>query len=41
MVKKLLVFMAAIVMWAAFFYVMDKTIMESQGLPVGTDLMPG
>ncbi len=40
MVKKVLVFVVALVVWAAFFYFMDRSIMFSQGLPVGADLMP-
>ena len=38
--NKWLVFGVALVVWAGIFYVMDKSIMETQGLPVGTDLMP-
>jgi len=37
---KYLVFVVALVAWAAFFYVMDSSIMHAQGLPVGADLMP-
>lgn len=38
--NKWLVFVAALVIWAAYFYFMDVWIMEIQGLPVGSDLMP-
>ena len=38
--NKWVVLMVALVVWAAFFYSMDKFIMEGQGLPVGSDLMP-
>lgn len=37
---KYLVFAVAIVGWVAFFYFIDKSIMQGQGLPVGADLMP-
>jgi len=30
----------ALVVWAVIFYAMDRYIMASQGLPVGTNLMP-
>lgn len=38
--NKWFVFVVALLVWAAFFYWMDGAIMEGQGLPVGTDLMP-
>lgn len=38
--NKWFVFVAALFVWAAVFYVMDKSIMEYQGLPVRADLMP-
>ncbi len=38
--NKWLVFVVALVVWAAFFYFIDKSIMQGQGLPVGVDLMP-
>jgi hypothetical protein len=38
--KKWRVFVAALVLWAAYFYLIDKLIMEGQGLPVGANLMP-
>jgi hypothetical protein len=38
--KKWLVFGAALALWAAYFYLIDKLIMEGQGLPVGANLMP-
>lgn len=38
--NKWVVFVVALIVWAAVFYFMDKSIMEFQGLPVGTDLMP-
>jgi hypothetical protein len=34
------VFAAALIFWAAYFYAMDQSIMESQGLPVAWTLMP-
>jgi len=37
---KYVVFVVAIVGWAALFYFIDKSIMQGQGLPVGADLMP-
>lgn len=40
MVRKYVVFVVALVVWAGFFYVMDKSIMQAQGLPVGANLMP-
>lgn len=38
--NKWIVFVVALLVWAAFFYSMDKLIMENQGLPVGADMMP-
>lgn len=38
--QKYVVFIVALIAWAAFFYLMDKSIMQAQGLPVGADLMP-
>ena len=38
--NKWVVFVVALVVWAAFFYWMDQVIMENQGLPVGADMMP-
>ena len=38
--KKYIVFVVALALWGAFFYTMDKNVMEWQGLPVGADLMP-
>jgi len=38
--NNLIVFVAALLIWAAIFYVMDRYIMTSQGLPVGANLMP-
>jgi len=40
MMRRYVVFVLALVVWAAFFYFMDKSIMQAQGLPVGADLMP-
>jgi len=40
MMRKYVVFVVALVVWAAFFYFIDKSIMQVQGLPVGADLMP-
>ena len=34
------VLVAALIFWAGFFYVIDRAVMEGQGLPVGADLMP-
>lgn len=38
--NKWVVLAVALIVWAAFFYLMDKSVMEGQGLPVGADLMP-
>jgi len=38
--RRYVVFVLALVVWATFFYFMDKSIMQAQGLPVGADLMP-
>ncbi len=38
--RKYVVFMVALVVWAGFFYLMDKSVMQAQGLPVGANLMP-
>lgn len=38
--RSFVVFVVALVAWAAFFYFMDRSIMQAQGLPVGADLMP-
>ena len=38
--NKWVVFAVAIIVWLAVFYFIDKSIMETQGLPVGTNLMP-
>jgi len=38
--NKWLAFVVSLVVWAAFFYYIDKSIMQWQGLPVGADLMP-
>ena len=38
--RKYLVFLVALVVWAGIFYLMDKSIMQAQGLPVGADLLP-
>ncbi len=38
--NKWLVLAAALVLWAGFFYVIDRLIMEGQGLPVGANMMP-
>jgi len=35
-----MVFVVALVVWAALFYGMDIYIMSAQGLPVGANLMP-
>jgi len=34
------VFVGALVIWLAYFYVIDAAIMEGQGLPVAWHLMP-
>ncbi len=39
-VTKWLVFIVALLVWAAYFYYMDQWIMATQGLPVGADMMP-
>ena len=38
--NKWLVLAAALILWAAYFYAIDKLIMAGQGLPVGADLRP-
>jgi hypothetical protein len=38
--NKWFILLAALVVWSAYFYVMDKFIMEAQGLPVQINLMP-
>ncbi len=38
--NKWVVFVLALIVWAAIFYGMDKSIMEYQGLPVRANLMP-
>jgi hypothetical protein len=38
--RNLLVLVVAILAWAGFFYFIDMSIMQAQGLPVGADLMP-
>ncbi len=38
--QKYVVLVVALLAWGAFFYFMDKSIMQAQGLPVGADLMP-
>jgi hypothetical protein len=38
--KNWLVFVAALVLWAAYFYAVDRLIMEGQRPPVGANLMP-
>ncbi len=31
---------AALILWAVYFYAVDLVIMEVQGLPVSSNLMP-
>ena len=38
--NKWLVLVAALILWAAYFYAIDRLIMAGQGLPVGADMMP-
>jgi len=38
--RKILGLLVGLVLWAAYFYLMDRYIMNVQGLPVGPDLMP-
>lgn len=38
--RKYVVFVVALVGWAVFFYFVDKSLMQWQGLPVGAGLMP-
>ena len=38
--NKWVVLLAALVLWAGYFYGMDRLIMGAQGLPVQTNLMP-
>lgn len=40
MAKRLIVFALALILWAGYFYAIDRAIMHGQGLPVGADLMP-
>jgi len=35
-----IVLIVALAVWAAYFYAMDRYILQIQGLPVGADLMP-
>jgi len=38
--KQILAVLIGLALWAAYFYAMDRYIMNAQGLPVGYDLMP-
>ena len=38
--KQLTAALVGLALWAAYFYLMDRYIMQAQGLPVGYDLMP-
>jgi hypothetical protein len=38
--QKYVVFVVALLVWGGLFYVMDRSIMQAQDLPVGADLMP-
>ncbi len=38
--NKWLALVLGLAVWAAYFYFVDKSIMEGQGLPVAADLMP-
>ena len=40
MTNRFMGFVAALVMWLAYFYVIDLSLMASQGIPVGWSLMP-
>ncbi|MFQ5774867.1 MAG: hypothetical protein ACE5GS_10140 [Kiloniellaceae bacterium] len=40
MARTPLVFLVALIFWAVYFYLLDRSIMDVQGLPVGWDLMP-
>jgi hypothetical protein len=35
-----IVLVVAVAVWVAYFYAMDRYILQIQGLPVGVDLMP-
>lgn len=35
-----IVFTAALILWAVYFHTVDWALMEAQGLPVATNLMP-
>ncbi len=32
--------LGGLILWLAFFYLVNRYLMEAQGLPVGPDLMP-
>ena len=38
--SQITVFAVAAICWSAYFYAMDMAIMEGQGLPVSSTLMP-
>jgi len=38
--NKWLVLVIGLAFWAGYFYLIDKSIMEGQGLPVAANLMP-
>jgi len=38
--NKWLVFVVALAVWVGVLYLLDKSIMEGQGLPVAANLMP-
>jgi len=35
-----IVLIIALIVWSAYFYLMDVLVMEGQGLPVQANLMP-
>lgn len=40
MIPRLAMFLVALAGWSVYFYAIDWLIMQSQGLPVGWNLMP-
>ena len=38
--KQVVAVLVGLAIWAAYFYLMDRYLMNAQGLPVGYDLMP-
>ena len=38
--RQVLAVIVGLALWAGYFYMMDRYLMNAQGLPVGYDLMP-